>query len=312
MSVSLIQKEYISRINRTCDYIEKNIDKLFTLEELAGVANFSKYHFHRVFFGLCGETPFQFIQRIRLEKSAILIATQPNETLSEIGYRCGFTDISVFSRNFKQHFQKTPSQYRTEKRKNSNHRQTKSNDIQPDFFARSYFCHESQTLKWRTNMTLNKGVEIKEFPKMTVAYIRYTGAYKGDEKLFERLWNKLFSWAGPRNLIGGPGFKSLVIYHDSIEITDESKLRMSVCITVPPETKTDGEIGKMELEGGNYVVARFEVNAEQFHQAWQWVFSEWFPQSGYQPDDRPCFELYSEEPKDGKFIVDICVPVKPL
>jgi AraC family transcriptional regulator len=39
------------------------------------------------------------------------------------------------------------------------------------------------------------------------------------------------------------------------------------------------------------------------------------PESGYQPDDRPPFELYLNDPKEhpeGKFVVDIYIPVKPL
>jgi len=92
----------------------------------------------------------------------------------------------------------------------------------------------------------------------------------------------------------------------------EDKLRMSVCITVPPDTKVEGEVGKMELEAARYVVVRFQVDATQFGEAWQWLYGEWFPQSGYQPYDKPCFEVYPEEPKDGKFTVDICMPVKPL
>lgn len=161
-------------------------------------------------------------------------------------------------------------------------------------------------------MKLNKSIEIKELPEMTLAYIRHIGPYQGNEKLFENLWNRLFSWAGPRGLIGGPEFKSLIIYHDDPNMTIEDKLRMSVCITVPPETKVEGAIGKMKLEAARYVVARFEVNASQFGEAWQWVYGHWFPTSGYQPDDKPCFEMYPEEPKDGMFVVDICVPVKPL
>ncbi len=159
-------------------------------------------------------------------------------------------------------------------------------------------------------MKLNKSVEVKELPKMTVAYIRHIGPYKGDDKLFERIWNRLFTWAGPRGLIGGKDFKSLIIYHDDPNVTIEDKLRMSVCITVPAGTKVDGEIGKMEIEAAKYVIARFELSAQDFQEAWGWVYGEWFPASGYQPDDKPCFEMYPEEPKDGKFIVDICVPVK--
>lgn len=161
-------------------------------------------------------------------------------------------------------------------------------------------------------MKQNKSVEVKELPKMTVAYIRHIGPYKGNATLFERLWDRLFSWAGPRNLIGGKDFRSLIIYHDDPGVTIEDKLRMSVCITVPPDTKVDGEVGKMDIEAARYVIARFEITSDEFQQAWDWVYGQWFPTSGYQPDDKPCFEMYPEEPKDGKFVVDICVPVKPM
>jgi len=309
MDSKKIESEYKSRINRTFDYIETNLEKPFTLEELANIANFSKFHFNRIFQGVVGETPFQFVLRLRLEKAASLISTNKADSITEIAMKCGFADISIFSRNFKNYFEKTATQYRNEK---SNLSQLNSNTKQLTDKTSMYFCTDLNKIKWRTNMKLNKSVEVKELPKMTVAYIRHIGPYKGDEKLFEKLWNKLFTWAGPRGLIGGPNFKSLIIYHDDPNVTLEDKLRMSICITVPKETKIDGEIGKMEIEAAKYVIARFEVTASEFQQAWEWIYGQWFPSSGYQPDDKPCFEMYPEEPKNGKFIVDICVPVKPI
>ncbi len=67
-----------------------------TLEELASVANFSKFHFNRIFQSIVGETPFQFISRVRIEKAAMLIATNKNESISEIAYKCGFSDTQYF------------------------------------------------------------------------------------------------------------------------------------------------------------------------------------------------------------------------
>lgn len=307
-----MQSEYISRINKTFDYIDSNLDKPLTLEELASVASFSRFHFSRIFHSIVGETPFQFIQRVRIEKAAMLLLTNRKMNISDIATKCGFSDLSVFSRNFKSCFGVSPTSYRVNNPQNSNLSQTESKSSQSEAKAVPYFCPELQTIKWRTNMKLNKSVEIKELPKMTLAYIRHIGPYKGDDKLFEGLWNRLFAWAGPRGLIGGKDFRSLVIYHDDPGVTIEDKLRMSVCITVPPETKVDGEIGKMELDAAKYVIARFEVNAQQFQEAWDWLYGEWFPASGYQPDEKPCFEMYPEEPRDGKFVVDICVPVKPI
>jgi AraC family transcriptional regulator len=307
-----LEKEYRSRINRALDFMEQNIDKQFNLEELAQVANFSKFHFHRIFQSITGETPFQLITRLRLEKAASLLVSASPDPITEIAAKSGFSDLSVFSKNFKSYFKVSPSQYRKAKYEKSKIKQTDSNTQPIEDKAYAYFCRSSQTLKWKTNMKLNKSVEVKELPKMTLAYVRHIGSYKGNSQLFEGLWNKLFAWAGPRGLIGGPDFKSLVIYHDDPNITLEDKLRISVCITVNPNTKVDGEVGKMEIEAAQYVVARFELSEQDFPEAWGWVYGCWFPSSGFQPDDKPCFEMYPEEPKDGKFVVDICVPVKPL
>ncbi len=307
-----IQIEYKNRINKTFDYIEKNISKQFSLEELADVANFSKYHFHRIFFGMVRETPFQFINRIRLEKATMMMCANPRDSISDIAFKLGFTDISIFSRNFKAYFGKSASEYRKEKLKKSNLSQEDSKSSQPENKSLMYFCESTNSLKWRTNMKLNKSVEVKELQEMNVAYVRHIGPYQGNDKLFQQLWNKLFAWAGPRGLIGGPDFKSLIIYHDDPNLCEGDKLRTSVCITVPEKTAVDGEIGKMKVEGGKYVIARFEVGSEEFGLAWDWVYAQWLPESGYQPDDKPCFEMYPEEPKDGKFTVDICVGIKPL
>ncbi|NJM16085.1 MAG: helix-turn-helix domain-containing protein [Bacteroidales bacterium] len=177
-----------------------------TLEELADVANFSKFHFNRIFHSMVGETPFQFILRVRMERAATLIATNNKESITEIARKCGFTDISIFSRNFKSHFQVSASQYRAQNSHNSNISQQDSNSRQSQEKPALYFCPSLKTMKWRTNMKLNQGVEVKELPKMTVAYLRHMGPYKGDEKLFENIWNSLFSWAAPRGLIGGNHF----------------------------------------------------------------------------------------------------------
>ena len=76
--------EYISRINRVIDFIDRNIDKDITLDALAQVANFSKYHFHRLFSSFLGETIFHYIQRLRLEKAAAWLLHELGTPITEI------------------------------------------------------------------------------------------------------------------------------------------------------------------------------------------------------------------------------------
>lgn len=313
-------EEYKSRINNVFDYVENNLERELSLEELASVANFSKYHFHRIFYSLTRETPFQFILRLRLEKAAGLLVNNPKKSITEIALECGFSDSATFARSFKANFKLSATKWRMQKynaesnlsKMNSNYNQTISNLSRDKKSPSMYFSSESNNLIWRSKMEINKSVEVKELKPFTVAYVRYIGPYAGNEEIFKGLFNKLFTWAGPRQLLQHPDLKVIVVYHDNIEITDENKLRTSVCISVPEDTPVDGEIGKMGIAGGKYVIARFEVKADEFAKAWDWVFSSWFPTSGYQPADGPCFEWYPEEGNGPVFKVDICVPVKPL
>ena len=111
-----LEEEYRGRINRVMDYIDRNLERSFTLEELASKANFSKFHFNRIFWAMTGETPFQFLNRLRIEKAASLLVMNPKETISEISFLCGFSSLPVFSRNFKAFFEMTPTQWRESNR----------------------------------------------------------------------------------------------------------------------------------------------------------------------------------------------------
>ncbi len=155
-------------------------------------------------------------------------------------------------------------------------------------------------------------VEVKNFPSTTVAYVRHIGPYKEDIKVFEKLYGKLLNWAGPRNLVNDETLY-FNVYHDDPEITDDKKLRLSVCINIPDKTEVSGEIGKMVIPAGKYAFARFTLGEKDYQEAWDWIYSKWLPQSGYQPDDGSPFELMKgNDPNGEKHIVDLCIPVKPL
>jgi AraC family transcriptional regulator len=188
-----------------------------------------------------------------------------------------------------------------------------------DFSVYPSYNEVTNNLFWRVEMKGNQeiiaNIEVNDIPEMQVAYLRHIGPYAGNEQLFGDLFNRLCAWAGPRGLLRFPETKMMSIYHDNPDITDESRLRTDVCITVPPETQVDGEIGKADIPAGKYAVAHFEIFTSQYGDAWNAVYGGWLPESGYQPDDGPCFELYLNDPKqhpEGKQVVDIYVPVKPL
>ena len=112
-----INKEYISRINRVIDFVERNIDEQINLGQLANVANFSPFHFHRIFSALMGETVNEFVKRKRVEKAASILVNNPEEPVSEVAFKCGYNSSSVFCRAFKDHFKTSAQKFREYKGK---------------------------------------------------------------------------------------------------------------------------------------------------------------------------------------------------
>ena len=81
-----LRESYTARINQVIDYIQTNIDRDLTLEELAYVAHFSPFHFHKIFGAMVGETLNGFIQRLRIEKAATKLVANPKDSITDIAF----------------------------------------------------------------------------------------------------------------------------------------------------------------------------------------------------------------------------------
>lgn len=71
----------------------------------------------------------------------------------------------------------------------------------------------------------------------------------------------------------------------------------------------------MTLPGCRCAIAHFELPLDEMLYAWLGLFRDWLPQSGYQPDDGPIYEIYDTFPHKrprNKMAFDIHIPVKPL
>lgn len=307
-----LRREYEARFNRAIDFVYDNYSRDFALDEMADAANFSRFYFHRLFLAYCGETPAAFVRRVRLSQAANRLRYNPDMSISDVALACGFSGSSVFARQFKEYFGISATAWRNQgndsqsKRKDSQAPGKDGKDKEP------YQLYPDTTIiSRRTDMKkLEYTVELCDLPARHVAYIRHIGNYSGIGEAFERLSR----WAGPRGLFG-PNTAVLAIYHDDPDTTPAGKLRSSACLTVPEGTAVDGDVGLMDVPGGKFAVGHFELAQDEFGAAWNALMGEWLPTSGWQPDDRMCYELYlneHEQHPEKKFIVDICQPVKPL
>ncbi len=64
------EKEYYARIRKVLAYIQEHLAEDLSLEKLSGIAFFSPFHFQKIFSHYIGESPKQYIMRLRLERTA--------------------------------------------------------------------------------------------------------------------------------------------------------------------------------------------------------------------------------------------------
>lgn len=298
---------YISSINRVIDFIEDNLDSPLDLQRLSKIANFSPFHFHRIFLAIKGETLNSFIRRKRLEKSASFLISS-NKSISEISALCGFTSNASFSRAFNDFFCTSATRFREGEYVEFIKKLGTKSEASGQYFKRL----ERISDKVISNQErLYKEVVVRDLKAITVAYCRHTGKFENIGKAFE----KLMRWAAPRGLIGGQDFKVLTVYHDDPKVTSIENVQQSACISIDENYKVDGEVGKMNVAGGKYAMARFEITENQFTEAWTSLCAGWLPESGYECDERLPFELFHNnhlEHPQRKFILDICIPVRPI
>lgn len=101
-----------SQIGRAQKYIRSNQDRSLTLKGIAKEAGSSSYHFARLFLAYTGETPFDFLRRIRLATSLRQLQENPKASITEIGLSVGYETPSAFNKVFKKTLTMSPSEFR--------------------------------------------------------------------------------------------------------------------------------------------------------------------------------------------------------
>ena len=107
-----VEDERTELINRVKSYIQRHEFRNLSLSELASEANYSVFHFQRIFKSVVGETPKQYINRVRLENAAHCISLSPTISILEVGFEYGFDSLESFSRAFKNYYKISPISFR--------------------------------------------------------------------------------------------------------------------------------------------------------------------------------------------------------
>ncbi len=261
-------EEYLQAIYRTIYYIERHYGEDLSLERLAKVSGFSKYHFHRIFFSVVGENVSAFIRRIRLSASSGRLS---QNSVTEVAMRSGYETPSSFAKAFKENFGLSPSAYAKEKKKN------------------------------KESMMID--LKIVDFEPVEVLCVRREGEYtESAGKAFEALMNFAYPQKikFKKNLLGKES-RMFGIGYDDLRSVPAEKLRYDACISYDDKSvKPEGEVVAKTIEGGKHLyhlhIGAYEGLKEKYT-----TMISYMIENGIKMADKPPFEEYfNKDPRRTK------------
>ena len=213
--------------------VKDNLDSEITLESLARDFGASRFHFHRTFSTLVGETPRRHVARLRLERAAYKIAIT-DETILAIALAVGFNSHETFSRAFRGHFRQSPQSYR---------RMAKAAQLE----------RMERNRAFRGDRCLLSEVRFEVMRATPALAIRHVGAYSEfDAAARAHLATEMVGWAQENGVAPGP--LRLGLFPDDPTMTPKALQQSDFCIPLDSPVAGTPRVRCIELAGGMYGV----------------------------------------------------------
>lgn len=113
------QQEYVEKFMYICNYISENCSDDLSVDAVASLAGFSKFHFLRLFKQFSGTTFNDYLTNKRVQNAEKLLS-HPGLSITDIALKSGFNSLSTFNRIFKIAKNCSPSEYRALKHSKEN------------------------------------------------------------------------------------------------------------------------------------------------------------------------------------------------
>lgn len=290
---------YFERIEKAIDYIESNLREKIVLDDIAKEACLSKYHFHRLFSSIVGETIGDYIRKRRLTEASKLLVSHSNKT-SEIAFEFQFESQQSFSRSFKNHFGISPGQYRKQ-------------SLCRLMYERQKIT--KQRLKHLGKITMEP--VIKDIKEMKIVGMEKTTTLNTSYIDIPKLWEEFCSRMHEIENIADkkvyyeirkPDMNfSMDDFSETSEFTEIAGLEVTSVVEIP-----EGMIN-VNIPAGKYAVFTHKGSPINLRQTYEYIWGTWLPNSKFEADLRFDFELYGERFKgmeDPESEVDIHIPIK--
>jgi AraC family transcriptional regulator len=276
------EQSYRQRVGRVVAHIAAQPPDEHSLEQLASLAHFSPFHFHRVYRSQTGETVAATVRRVRLALAARLLE-QGELSITEVALRVGYDSPQSFTRAFGLFTGQAPRRF-----------QQQLQQIQP------YGSAEPDLGQPDPCPT----IQIIQRPRQLAYALRHHGPVSTIPHTQRRLHlhacaSTASAWLGAA--FGDPDQGASFSYYAAVLLPE------------PRAVVLDPEIELLELPAGLYAKYCLVGPYTRIDSALMAIFSRWLPDSGYEPDDRPTLEHYLNSPRTAKpaaLRTDLLIPIR--
>jgi AraC family transcriptional regulator len=274
------QLEYQARLNLVIGYIQQHLQEPIALEELARVACFSPFHIHRIFTAFIGESPGEYIRRLRMGQACLeLVSTQ--RPITEISLEVGYETPAAFTRAFRQFYRETPSQVR---------KTGKFRPAAPLATGQSRQSIQSNSVQKGSYIMKT---EIRTLPDQQVIFVTSRGMVDNTfNQAAKRSFDLLCAWIDQRGLWSKTGACLGICPDDPAIDPQEARYMGGFIIKQGEMVEAEGEVESTILPGGRWAVIMYQGPFEGLTQAWSDAYREWLPASGERLRDTPPYEVY--------------------
>lgn len=287
-------KEHKKRIDAVINYILKNINNDISLHALALVANYSPFHLQKLFKQLTGESPKQYIIKIRLETALLLMVIHPYKSLKEIGLDAGFSSPSVFSRAVKNYFGISPEEIRGYSPKE---RMLVFKSKKPKTTHQIGIDAETAVIKL--------DIQVKKIETIRGFYLL---APCDDPAKIQESFNEIMQIAIANDLLSD---------HKKIYgiLSPHQGNIYKTFVAVNKRQQLPKKFNVTEIKAGKYVSFKIRGDIKQTIAAGHFLYHNWLPGNGYKIADIIRFEVFSENPATTPYHElnrEVYLPVEPM
>ena len=290
-----IPNEYKTRINDVINFIVLNLTEDLSLQQLAKVADYSPFHFQKIFKQVVGESPKQYVIRLRLETSAHALVIHRHKTVTEIALNNGFSSSATFARAFKSYFGVSAEEFRS----------APFDDSAKRYQNRQISSENSLSLREIELCIESLNIQVTMFPSFRGVFIN---AKLNDNESIQNAFFKIIQLAETHDLLtANSRFIGVIYLHSNI---------YRAMVTIEDEKiQIPKRLNVLEFSSGKFATIDLDKSFQESMEKLQIFVKFWIPKSGYQIADIVGYEFLLENPTKKPFNEikkKIYIPIEPI